>query len=529
MEIIEQVSLVDFYRHQTAALRGRGFLGLLMVLARQADAPNVYIDLIRYWNDLHHITGSHVLFAVAGMPQSGDRAVVVDGVHNNAVSIAPNGGIEGMFRSKRDLDEHFSHQSRYIEQNSWWKPQYKQAPRSRGIEGATASQTSELRYYLNIPEAQTPCLHLTLIQTAPLRSFVFPMDDYSGLSLWVSVKRIMSRLSEPIDEFERTVRSRRFENLPALDAELLKQMDQLTGPIQRISEIRSALSETKRLKQRNLNRRAARSVRLHELLSDPSIFPDEKGILSRAIQYCGEPGASKEAAWQLFNSIKARQFLDKQSLQYLQAFIDSSLDISREAVLSSELAVLEETVKPMLEQLEATQSNVRTVENAMQSASKKIRDDRMITEMTDLCSTLPRCPVLSWDFFISYPSPDRDIAAALWMKLSTFGECFFDQRMLKPGEKWANDLVLALEHSSCIVVLVSKHTALAHYQVSEIQRAVDLHRKKATRILVALREGASLPFGLEQFQCIKWEAESALISSIADAVDGHRTGREVRS
>ena len=115
MEIIEQVSLVDFYRHQTKALRARGFFGLMMVLARQADAPNLYMDLIRYWNDLHHITGPRILFAVAGMPQSPDnnKALVFDGVHNDALMIAPHDALTNAYWEKEDLTRHLALQKQW--------------------------------------------------------------------------------------------------------------------------------------------------------------------------------------------------------------------------------------------------------------------------------------------------------------------------------------------------------------------------------------------------------------------------------
>ena len=530
MEIIEQVSLVDFYRHQTKALRARGFFGLMMVLARQADAPNLYMDLIRYWNDLHHITGPRILFAVAGMPQSPDnnKALVFDGVHNDALMIAPHDALTNAYWDKEDLTRHLALQKQYLTQNKWWKPEYKQAPTGRGLAAANASQVSELRHFLHVSEAQTPCLHLTLLLADASESFIMPLDDYSGLSLWVSVKRIMSRLSPPIDEFDRTLRSRKFGRLPELDVQVSNQEALLNAPNRRIREIRSIASESKRLKQGNIAKRIRRKAEIDALLADPSVFSEERSALTEVIQYCSQSTVSKEGAWKLFNSIRGRQLLGREVLRSLQGFVDASLDPSDEAALAEELTTLTHSVDQLSPQLTTTRSEIKRTEDSMRAKARQVLDNRLATEMNTLCASLPQKLNLTWDFFISYPRPDRDVAIALWRELSDVGECFFDQRSLKPGDKWANELISALENSSCIVVLVTEATLLAHYQISEIQRAVDWHRKKATSILVAQRDGAALPLGLEQFQSLIWKSEAELRSGIRNAFEIQRIVKGTR-
>jgi hypothetical protein len=70
MQLIEVVSLIEFYKSYRRALRERGFKILLLALIREADAPTFYSDLERYWTSLDDVTGKQILFAVAGSSAS---------------------------------------------------------------------------------------------------------------------------------------------------------------------------------------------------------------------------------------------------------------------------------------------------------------------------------------------------------------------------------------------------------------------------------------------------------------------------
>ena len=281
-------------------------------------------------------------------------------------------------------------------------------------------------------------------------------------------------------------------------------------------EIQSIASESKRLKQGSIAKRIRRKAELDALLIDPSVFREERAALIEIIQYCSQPLHSKEGAWNLFNAIKRSKSFSNEDLRSLQGFVDASLDTSNEAALAEELAVVTQAVDKLLAEVSATRSEIQRTENVLRAHATRILDKRLSTDMRVLCAATPQTLGLTWDFFISYPRADRDSALVLWSHLSEVGECFFDQRSLKPGDKWANELISALENSKRIVVLVTEATLSAHYQISEIQRAVDWHRKKATSILVAQREGALLPLGLEQFQCLRWKSADELCSGIKE-------------
>ena len=69
---------------------------------------------------------------------------------------------------------------------------------------------------------------------------------------------------------------------------------------------------------------------------------------------------------------------------------------------------------------------------------------------------------------------------------------------------WANELTAALARSKAVVAIITKYTRVAHYQISELQRAVDLHRKIGTKLFVLKHSEGELPLGLEQFQAVTW-------------------------
>lgn len=60
------VPLVEFYDAIVEAGRQAGYLALLTALVRGADLGAFYKDITRYWDSLHDVTGSDVLFVLAG-------------------------------------------------------------------------------------------------------------------------------------------------------------------------------------------------------------------------------------------------------------------------------------------------------------------------------------------------------------------------------------------------------------------------------------------------------------------------------
>lgn len=65
MEVVN-ISIVDFYKYCLDSAYERHFPWVLCFLAREADAETAYIQIQRYWNSLHDLTGNQILFIFAG-------------------------------------------------------------------------------------------------------------------------------------------------------------------------------------------------------------------------------------------------------------------------------------------------------------------------------------------------------------------------------------------------------------------------------------------------------------------------------
>lgn len=114
-----------------------------------------------------------------------------------------------------------------------------------------------------------------------------------------------------------------------------------------------------------------------------------------------------------------------------------------------------------------------------------------------------------WDFFISFAWPDHARSEELADLLEGQGwRVFFAGRAIGPGATWNDELMRALKGSRVVVVLLSEHTATAHFQKEEITLAIRLARSPAAVRVVPVylngipQEPASWEFGLFSFQRI---------------------------
>ena len=115
-----------------------------------------------------------------------------------------------------------------------------------------------------------------------------------------------------------------------------------------------------------------------------------------------------------------------------------------------------------------------------------------------------------WDFFISYPSPEKKIVEELYLLLKPHARVFFDSRSLMAGDEWGLTIPAAMKQTSIIVVLISARTEQAYYQRGEIAAAVNLVRNNPNRhrlVPVFIDEASmtnnSVPYGLLQIHSLK--------------------------
>src|ERR1035441_3209429 len=120
---------------------------------------------------------------------------------------------------------------------------------------------------------------------------------------------------------------------------------------------------------------------------------------------------------------------------------------------------------------------------------------------------------MPYDFFISYARPDREQAESLYQLLAAESEVFVDHVEIEAGDLWQKKITTALQSSSVVVPVLSPNTKNAHFQISEILRAIDLARRDAKKhllvpvLLDTVYDYDTVPLGLEPFQSLSVAAE----------------------
>ena len=78
----------------------------------------------------------------------------------------------------------------------------------------------------------------------------------------------------------------------------------------------------------------------------------------------------------------------------------------------------------------------------------------------------------SYDFFISYAGPDTGCAETLADALRPVGQIFIEPHSVLLGDDWPTRLAMAIQNTWVTLVIVSKNTEDAHFQMQEILLAV---------------------------------------------------------
>jgi len=149
----------------------------------------------------------------------------------------------------------------------------------------------------------------------------------------------------------------------------------------------------------------------------------------------------------------------------------------------------------------------------------------------------------SYDFFISYAGHDIAYAQTLSDTLQPVGRIFLAPQSLLPGEDWPTSLPMVIKDTWVTLVIISRHTPAAHFQMEEILLAIrevraGFHTVVPIQISV---DGVipPLPVGLNSKNCLDLHSGSqteinSIIDKLVAARDdirsraglGWRTGRE---
>jgi hypothetical protein len=179
------VPLGEFYDAIIAAARRAKYFAVLTALVREADSASFYEDICRYWDSLHDVTGSEVLFVLTG-PNAASK-VRDHGVPDGREPVAYSSpGAAVVIAEQKPLRPDLRH----------WAAQAgtRLTPSAGKLARSQTLATGQLRRRLGISEAQLPCLHLLFIaHPGRCESITIPI---SGRTVYELVKEIVSRFDQ---------------------------------------------------------------------------------------------------------------------------------------------------------------------------------------------------------------------------------------------------------------------------------------------------------------------------------------------
>lgn len=210
MEIVN-IPIVDFYKKCLDCAYERGFKWVLCLLAREADAERFYGQIKGYWNSLHDLTGTEILFVFAGALKEEDKFSSI--LHHEHET----------WRGLRNATLHI------VDEETPTIPYYKYPKiafnkHSFGmIKSNHTRSISELRDYLGLSEKVIPSLVFTptyrLVQD---KHVVVPLK---GENIYQEIKEIIENLENPLKELK--VEQNKYKQIKIQLAEISQQIETL--------------------------------------------------------------------------------------------------------------------------------------------------------------------------------------------------------------------------------------------------------------------------------------------------------------
>lgn len=184
MWVTEEVSLVEFYRSGLRLAREAGYDIVLCFIAREADAPDAYNELIGAWQSIDDLTGPKILFLFAGpsarVDHKSDNIYLQHSerlIFSQDVLMLPSKRLHsGEGRTGEKVKGHYDLQylrqhtkenhprvQRGIGTNRILARHQPLRPRLEDIATPQTSQIRKLRDFLSLREQDIPCLHFTFL------------------------------------------------------------------------------------------------------------------------------------------------------------------------------------------------------------------------------------------------------------------------------------------------------------------------------------------------------------------------------
>jgi hypothetical protein len=486
-----RVPLVEFYTNLLPAARSVGYKLVLTALARQADAPDFYEDVKRYWSSLHDATGPDILFVFAGANAA--KELNNHGLrdqHEPVAFCADNMAFEGINEKKWKM----AWSGRFRAPAMPWSndlPAFRRGRPVLSVDDDFATDHTleiyDLSRSLGVREALLPCLVFTLL--GPVRDrgpqrLTVPFSEFERSTIYLYLKKIAEELQ---DSFRRIDEVRR-EIATAEDA--AKRNDK---PMRNIRSLRSSI------------RYAARSL-------DSAEARDAVAEILRLSGNAGRAPDDRSRCFALFQFVRKDHPDQDGIVSDLQRMIDLSF-LERVQNRSFD----EHDCFAGVDELRREISNLQQSEIEMWSSLEQL----LSASTTRSNHVLPN---EKWDFFIAYSSADRSIAERVFSEISSIGRCFLDCRCLRPGDRWTERIHKAQTDSKSTVLLLTENTPKSWFTESEYLYAIELVRKgKHVLVPVLYGQGAIRPYGLEQIHSATidgWQDIDKLPDLVRHIVEG---------
>ena len=178
-----KISLAQFYGYCLEAAQQSGYYVAVCLIAREADSPNIYEELSKYWSSLHDLTGKEVLFLFAG--DSIDNKIANGVTHpkepiffySDSMAISnPNHFHISIPVSEEDINQYGS-TSPHLDKDS-------------SLCSEQTLQISELRRMLSVQENDVPVLHFTFLISQ--ETYSVPIGSLTDFSVYQFLKDLIA-------------------------------------------------------------------------------------------------------------------------------------------------------------------------------------------------------------------------------------------------------------------------------------------------------------------------------------------------
>lgn len=491
---VENIPLADFYEQFKPELARSGFSALIMALIRDADAPSFYDDVVRYWTSLSDVTGGDIIFLVAG-----DRPPTLE----SKLAIR--------YGSGQVETEALVTPTRYDSGRYGWGSvdlSISRTPRDRAaLADRNTQQVGQLSKKLRISEKDVPCFYIEILAPVPARGIISAREliEYGTYHI---VKRIVETLWSLFESWGWHQNHRRHFSETARRLDQL-EMDRLVAR-RLLAEFQVVTRELDRHKS-SVNQ-ALVCVRT----AAADLQPIGQAIVSNIITNCYDERRSvEEKKHLLFLARRASRQgdIDLPTKRAIDELIKASfskghlrlLDAQHQREYAHKRHEAQFAVDKIESGYEECRSELEHCKNFLQQVSCELNGKSPDVAFSAALADLNRefnsgVERSAWNYFISYPAADRRKAIELFQRYSVAGPTFMDWFCLKPGDEWLKKIPEVQSKSEATVALVTHNTAKAHFQLSEINRAINFARTGKHRVIPHITSRQiELPFGLELY------------------------------